>query len=60
MTKLGKLGWDIRKLRNVYLKNWESSLGTLGKFGKFIRKIRKEIGSLGKFVWKIGEKNLRR
>ena len=50
MTKLGKLGWDIRKIRKVHLENWGSSFGRLGKF---IRNIRKEIPPLGKLSQNI-------
>ena len=46
--KLGKFD-QIRKVGMRYQETQESSFG---KFGKFIGKMRKEIWSLGKFVWK--------
>ena len=45
LTKLGKLGWDIRKLRKVHLENQESSLG---KLGKKLGRQESSFGKLGK------------
>ena len=50
----GKFIRHITKIRKVRLENYENSFGRLGKLGKVIRK---QIGSLGKFIGNIRGKN---